>query len=241
MKSSSQLEQLRLAIHGVNAPFSCAGSFIPENTLALRLKDGTRFVVERADMFGTLVVCLPSLFWRGQLKLTQGGVVQKFDWGADISRQPQPSEIHWVGFFGDVEHQIEEVGSGARVTLTYLLRRADPSLPSRTLAAKDVAPAIQEAWRGLLADASFLPKGGLVGYPCCHLYHQDARFPVQQKPLNQQSMKMLKGRDQLVAAAALQAGLEVTFVPYLFENCIDETWQLESELHKRSFCSMAQR
>jgi hypothetical protein len=38
---------------------------------------------------------------------------------------------------------------------------------------------------------------------------------------------MLKGRDHLVAATALQAGLKVTFHPYMFENCADETWQLD--------------
>ncbi len=38
---------------------------------------------------------------------------------------------------------------------------------------------------------------------------------------------MLKGRDHLVAATALEAGLQVSFNPYMFENCADETWQLE--------------
>jgi len=38
---------------------------------------------------------------------------------------------------------------------------------------------------------------------------------------------MLKGRDHLVAATALEAGLSVTFNPYMFENCADETWQLD--------------
>jgi hypothetical protein len=38
---------------------------------------------------------------------------------------------------------------------------------------------------------------------------------------------MLKGRDQLVAATAVQAGLNVNFAPYLFETCVDETWQLD--------------
>lgn len=328
MKTAARLQQLRLAIHGISAPFSCAGSCVPKNPIALRLKNRKRFVIEKAedarkqesalqplidccqpatfgdnrrnrfdrrvrdavqlkaesgefavenfdpesagivdailremfppgsppvraelyalnlytpgghfaphkdtprgnDMFGTLVVCLPSIFCRGQLTLTQGGVVQQFDWGADISRQQQASQIHWAAFFGDVDHQIGWVSLGVRVTLTYLLRRADTSLPSRTLDTKDLAPAVQSALHGLLADASFLPKGGLVGYPCCHLYHQDARFQIQQKALNRRSVNMLKGRDQLVAAAALQAGLDVTFTPYLYENCVNETWQLD--------------
>src|ERR1700722_2776290 len=37
-----------------------------------------------ADMFGTLVVCLPSQFWKGELVLNHRGVVRKFDWGSAI-------------------------------------------------------------------------------------------------------------------------------------------------------------
>jgi hypothetical protein len=45
--------------------------------------------------------------------------------------------------------------------------------------------------------------------------------------ITQQTMTMLKGRDHLAAATALQFGLRVTFNPYMFENCADETWQLD--------------
>jgi hypothetical protein len=79
----------------------------------------------------------------------------------------------------------------------------------------------------LLADEEFLPKGGVLGYPCCHLYHQDARFQAKPVDINEESAAMLKGRDQLTARSALAAGLSVSFVPYLFENECDETWQLE--------------
>lgn len=92
---------------------------------------------------------------------------------------------------------------------------------------EDLAPRVQEAWHELLANRSFLPKGGILAYPCCHLYHRDARFQQKQSPITQQSVTMLKGRDHLLAAAALQVGLKVTFNPYMFETCADEIWQLE--------------
>jgi hypothetical protein len=38
---------------------------------------------------------------------------------------------------------------------------------------------------------------------------------------------MLKGRDHLVAATSIQAGLKISFNPYMFENCADEIWQLD--------------
>jgi hypothetical protein len=328
-KSEATLEQLRLAIHGVTAPFSCAGAFVPDKPVTLVLENKTRFEVRRAasayeqtrqlqpllqrckpapfgegkktrydrrvrdafqlhaedggitvenfdpesagilkeiqrelvphdpnpisaelyalnvytegghfaphkdtprgsDMFGTLVVCLPSQFRRGRLVLTHRGVVQKFDWGSAIEAQNDPNQLHWAAFYGDVDHQIEKVWFGARVTLTYLLRRgAGAAVHSREAAGEDQASRVREALRALLADPSFLPDGGTLGYPCCHLYHQDARFQQKQTSITQQSMTMLKGRDHLVAASALRARLKVTFSPYMFENCADETWQLK--------------
>jgi hypothetical protein len=179
------------------------------------------------DMFGTLVVCLPSQFAKGTLVLTHRGVVRKFDWANAVRTQKKPNQLHWVAFFSDVDHQIESIWRGARVTLTYLLRRGSGGAPARDAAGEDLAPRVQEAWRDLLADPTFLPKGGTLGYPCCHLYHQDARFQQRQRPISRQSVAVLKGRDHLIAATALQAGLKVTFHPYMFENCADETWQLD--------------
>jgi hypothetical protein len=324
----SPLEQLRLAIHGVTAPFSCEGTFVPDKPVTFVFRDKTRFEVVRAkdafkqtdgltpllnqckpapfgdgkktrydrhvrdalqlkaegkgfsienfdpesagilkairrklvphdpnpisaelytvnvytrdghfaphkdtprghDMLGTLAVCLPSRFENGKLVLSHRGVVRKFDWASAIAKQKTPHQLHWIAFFGDVDHEIERVWWGARVTLTYLLRRGAGGAPMRAGAGEDLAPQILEAWRALLADKRFLPRGGILGYPCCHLYHQDARFQRTQRPVDWQSSTLLKGRDQLVAATALQAGLQVSFNPYLFENCADETWQLE--------------
>jgi hypothetical protein len=326
-KVQSTLEKLRLAIHGVTAPFSCEGTCVPEMPVIIVFKDRTRFEVTRAkdafaqknelkpllehckpapfgdgkktrydrnvrdalqlkaerggfsiqgfdpesasilkkirhelvphdpnpiaaelytvnvytqgghfaphkdtprgqDMLGTLVVCLPSQFSSGRLVLSHRGVVQKYDWGSAIAKQKTPIQLHWVAFFGDVDHQIERIWSGARVTLTYLLRRGTSSAPPHDVVDEDLAPRIQEGWQALLADKSFLPKGGILGYPCCHLYHQDARLQRQQSSIDRQSLTMLKGRDHLLAATALQVGLKVTFNPYMFENCADETWQL---------------
>lgn len=327
-KAQTTLEDLRLAIHGVTSPFSCAGTFVPAKPVTLVFKDQTKFEVTRAgsdfdqenelkpllehckpapfgagkktrydrsvrdalqlkaenggftvenfdpeaagilkkiqralvpydpnpisaelytvnvytdgghfaphkdtprgsDMFGTLVVCLPSQFGNGKLVLSHRGVVQKYDWGEAIRVQKKPNQLHWAAFFGDVDHQIERIWFGARVTLTYLLRRGAGGAPPPETACEDLAPGVQEAWRALLADRSFLPKGGTLAYPCCHLYHQDARFQQSRLPITRESVTMLKGRDHLAAATALQARLKVTFNPYMFENCADETWQLD--------------
>jgi hypothetical protein len=327
-QAQTALENLRLAIHGVTAPFSCEGTYVPKQPIAFVFPKGGRFEVTRVehssdqkkelkpllerckpapfgdgnktrydrtvrdalqlkaergrfsiegfepgsagilkkvqrklvphdpnpisaelysvniytdrghfaphkdtprgnDMFGTLVVCLPSQFWGGKLVLSHRGVVKKYDWGPAIDKQKKPNQLHWAAFFGDVDHQIESLRGGARVTLTYLLRRGESSAPTRDVGDGDLASRIHEAWLALLADESFLPDGGTLGYPCCHLYHQDARFQTKQSPIDGQSSLMLKGRDHLVAATSLQAGLKVSFNPYMFENSADETWQLD--------------
>src|SRR5216684_907372 len=234
-KAQSTLEDLRLAIHGVTAPFSCEGTCVPEKPVTFVFRDQTRFEVARAknafeqkkelkpllehckpapfgdgkktrydrngrdalqlkaergvvsgeglepesagilkkiqrelvphdpnpisaelytvnvytdgghfaphkdtprgnDMFGTLVVCLPSQFRSGRLVLSHRGVVQKFDWGSAIEKQKTPNQLHWAAFFGDVDHQIERIWHGARVTLTYLLRRGASAAPARDVA-----------------------------------------------------------------------------------------------------------
>jgi hypothetical protein len=161
------------------------------------------------------------------LVLTHRGIVQKFDWARAIAAQKAANRLHWAAFFGDVDHEIERLWGGARVTLTYLLRRGAGGAPPREVPSEELAPRVGEAWRALLADSSFLPEGGTLAYPCCHLYHQDARFQQRQTRITRQSAPLLKGRDHLAAATALQARLKVTFVPYMFENCADETWQLK--------------
>jgi hypothetical protein len=179
-----------------------------------------------SDMLGTLVVCLPSQFSNGALVLKHQGVFQTFDWGEAIRQQAEPTRLHWAAFFGDVDHQIERVWGGLRVTLTYLLRRGTESAPLPVVAPEARPTLVQNKLRALLADHRFLPRGGTLAFPCSHLYHQDARFQRQQRPLSRRTVSPLKGRDYLVASAALAEGLAVTFYPYLIETCADETWQL---------------
>lgn len=220
-----QQQLLPLDSHPISAELYTANVYLKDGHFAPH-KDTPR----GEDMFGSLVVCLPSQFRGGALVLKHRGIVKKFHWEFRPGRDLPPNQLQWAAFFGDVDHQIERVWSGARVTLTYLLRRGagtgTDETASRSIADKNLAPKILEAWQAVLADQEFLPTGGILGYPCCHLYHQDARFQREQSSIDEKSSALLKGRDHLVAATALQAGLKVQFVPYLFEDSADETWQL---------------
>jgi hypothetical protein len=200
-------------------------------TLNIYARDG-HFVPHKdtprgSDMIGTLVVCLPSHFSNGALVVKHQGVLQMFDWDSAIEQQTEATRLHWAAFFGDVDHQIDRVWSGLRVTLTYLLRRGEESEPLPAVAPDTLPSLVQDKLHGLLADRRFLSKGGTLAFPCSHLYHQDARFQRQQPPLSRRTVTALKGRDHMVAAAALAEGLETTFCPYMIETCADETWQLE--------------
>ncbi len=198
--------------------YATGGHFVPH-------KDTPR----GGDMLGTLVVCLPSQFSNGAFVVKHHGIFQTYDWGRAIREQAEPTRIHWAAFFGDVDHQIEKVWGGLRVTLTYLIRRA-AGAGSETAPDHDrdtLNALVGQKLRALLNDRRFLTRGGTLAFPCSHLYHQDARFQRKQRPLSRQTVSALKGRDYAVAAAALGEGLEVTLCPYMIETCADEAWQLD--------------
>jgi hypothetical protein len=179
------------------------------------------------DMLGTLVVCLPAHFSNGAFVVKHHGVFQSYDWGDAIRDQVEPTRIHWAAFFGDVDHQIERVWGGLRVSLTYIIRRGADAGPDAVPDREAIDTLVQQKLRVMLDDRRFLAKGGTLAFPCSHLYHQDARFQHKQQPLTRQTVSALKGRDHEVAAAAMAAGLEVALYPYMIENCADETWQLD--------------
>jgi hypothetical protein len=198
--------------------YATGGHFVPH-------KDTPR----GSDMLGTLVVCLPAQFSNGAFVFKHHGVFQTYDWGHAIREQAEPTRIHWAAFFGDVDHQIERVWGGVRVTLTYLIRRGNNAVGSAVTdrGRGTLNTLVQQKLRVMLDDRRFLPRGGTLAFPCSHLYHQNARFQRKQRPLSRQTVSALKGRDHHVAAAAMATGLEVTLCPYMIETCADETWQLD--------------
>ena len=210
-------DALTAELYNLNV-YATGGHFVPH-------KDTPR----GSDMLGTLVVCLPSQFSNGAFVVKHHGVFQTYDWGHAIREQAEPTRIHWAAFFGDVDHQIERVWGGLRVTVTYLIRRGtntgSGAVPDRDRDALNTL--VQQKLRVLVDDRRFLASGGTLAFPCFHLYHQDARFQRKQRPLSRHTVSALKGRDYDVAAAAMAEGLEVTLYPYMIETCADETWQLK--------------
>ena len=137
-KAQSTLENLQLAIHGVTAPFSCEGTFVPDSPVTLIFKDRTRFEVIRAknafeqknELKPLLEHCKPAPFGDGkktrydrtvrdalQLKAEKGGFsIENFDpESAGILKQiqrelvphdPNPisAELYTVNVYTDGGH-----------------------------------------------------------------------------------------------------------------------------------------
>ncbi|KAJ5786982.1 hypothetical protein N7457_001972 [Penicillium paradoxum] len=76
----------------------------------------------------SLVVCLPSSFKGGRGIIQHEGREVKFDWSSHGA-----SEIQWVAFHSDSEHNIKTVIGSESITLTYNLyitKQVEPSISS---------------------------------------------------------------------------------------------------------------
>jgi len=71
------------------------------------------------DMIASLVIVFPTAHEGGSLILRQGEKELDFNSGQELSGSE--SKVAYVAFFSDTDHEVTEVTSGHRVTLTYNL------------------------------------------------------------------------------------------------------------------------
>ncbi|KAF7314776.1 Fe2OG dioxygenase domain-containing protein [Mycena kentingensis (nom. inval.)] len=167
------------------------------------------------DMIGSLVIVFPTQHAGGALTLAHGTQSWKFDSAADLAGKP--TSIAYVAFFSDVMHAVEEVTAGYRVTITYNLflaaRPAAGLAPSRlpSSAERECVAAL----RAILADKTFLPTGGLLGFGLTHQY-PIPRSPDDPAPLGRVT-RILKGSDARMHTAAAHVGLEAR-VRFLYDE-----------------------
>jgi hypothetical protein len=123
---------------------------------------------------------------------------------ADIV-SPQNSQAAFVAFFGDIEHEVSEVKSGYRVTLTYNLYFGDDksTIVSPTLLPVDDTEAkVKKSLIALLNNPNFLPGGGLLGFGLSHLY------PINPHTYLDKLGESLKGTDAAIKRACDSLSLE---------------------------------
>ncbi|KAK8149199.1 hypothetical protein G3M48_007849 [Beauveria asiatica] len=170
----------------------------------------------------------PSWAPRGQFKVRYKGGGTVFDWStpSDMSKAPH---IEWATFYSDCEHEVIEVPSGHRLTLTYNLYSVpgtrhlssrssilDPTrLPSHSAIEKFVSNdplsgkgLVFETLSYQFSDQSTLAQnaGGALGFWCSHAY---AYNDTRETPLPE----TLKGVDASVWESFRALGIEVKIAP----------------------------
>ena len=163
------------------------------------------------DMFGSLVVCLPTQFTGGALVTRHKGEEKVFDWSS--SPEDPLNVVCWAAFFSDVEHEILPVISGHRLTLTYNLYfvRESRIISTSTSDVDQFHTALKEA----LYAPHFLRNGGCLGFDCKHAYVFSSLNKTELLP------DLLKGADYAVFSAAKSLGLKVSVKPFMegAEHC----------------------
>ncbi|KAF7300601.1 Fe2OG dioxygenase domain-containing protein [Mycena chlorophos] len=160
------------------------------------------------EMIGSLVIVLPTKHDGGALSLSHGKQACTFDSAADLAEKK--TSIAYVAFFSDVMHAVEKVTSGYRVTLTYNLYLVDRPhsrlVPARQPSTAEAA--CEAALRALVADPTFLRRGGILGFGLTHQY------PIPRGPKDPQTLKhvlgILKGADARMYGVASRVGLQAT-------------------------------
>ena len=148
-----------------------------------------------ADMFGSLVVCLPSKFTGGALVTQHQDRQVTFDW----------SSTQWAAFYSDVKHEVLPVTSGHRITLTYNLYHAPAATPLSSALNVTTHPFYQEL-KAALQNPHFMRKGGTLGFFCQHEYTGISTDLEGFSPF-------LKREDALVHKIAKSFGLSLSLKP----------------------------
>ena len=171
------------------------------------------------NMFGSLVVCLPSQFSGGALVTRHNGQEITYDWSSPGDNPVQ--KVQWAAFYSDVEHEILTVTKGHRVTLTYNLYHCEgPSLELDMT----TSPFYNDL-KAALDHPHFLRNGGTLGLACQHMYV----FDEPNEPLANLSL-LLKGSDRTVVLAAKSLDLTVQVRPmYDFRWDYDESYEAANE------------
>ncbi|KAL8830788.1 MAG: hypothetical protein Q9170_005571 [Blastenia crenularia] len=153
--------------------------------------------------FGSLVVCLPCQHEGGILRIKHRGQTADFDWA-----NADPRSIHWAAFYGDCEHEVLEVTSGHRVTLTYNLFYSGTNDLNHGVHIPYQLP-LYPIVRDMLQEPTFMQKGGLLGFFCHHQYahaHDSGRKSLPHA---------FKGVDLAVYSVFRSLGLKVGLHPVI--------------------------
>jgi hypothetical protein len=124
-------------------------------------------------MFGSLVVVFPTPHTGGSLLFRHRGNEYTFDSAKAVANVSNDApHVAFAAFFSDVEHEVAEVTSGYRVTLTYNLYHSasGPSDSVEIQNDKEIELSLQNALASLLSKPDFLRKGGRLAFDLSYEY-----------------------------------------------------------------------
>lgn len=155
-------------------------------------------------MFATLSLLLPCSYTGGELTVSFNH--KKLVLGRPPTDDDEASELRWIAFYCDVEHQVAPVQSGLRIALTFNVAYTPPRQKERGVMKSDDAPRApseDDQGRRLRRLARALERWVQTLHPpvlVLPLAHQYSRANGQ--------LANLKGQDRAVYQA-LQAAVEI--------------------------------
>jgi len=151
------------------------------------------------DMFGSLVVILPTLHEGGQFILHQGEKEWTIDFTDKLATATEPS-VCFIAFLGDIEHEALPVMSGYWMTLMYNLYHK-PLHPGTSLIPTPFQLKLKQVLVDLVNDKSKLPKGSYLGFGLIYKYAHTGH------KLLKLLLGQLKGIDCMLANVCDKLGL----------------------------------
>ncbi|KAF0320413.1 hypothetical protein GQ607_012339 [Colletotrichum asianum] len=117
---------------------------------------------------GSLVVCLPMKHEGGELAVRHNEITHSFDW-AENSEKPS---IQWAAFYSDCEHEVFEVKSGHRITLTYNLyaTAGNGALAGQTSSFNPTMLPLCQEIKAMVTSTKFQAKSRLLGIYSTYAY-----------------------------------------------------------------------
>ncbi|KAF8692602.1 hypothetical protein AX14_002451, partial [Amanita brunnescens Koide BX004] len=155
-------------------------------------------------MFGSLVIFYPTFHQGGMLHIRKDEKEWTFDSGA-LAEHEVP-HIGYVALYSDVEHEVDLVKSGYRVSIAYNLYYED-DLTKHPTSLSPSALNFKNTLQGFLDDPNFLPDGGWLGFGL------EYQYPL---PIDAEDVKLdavsrnLKGSDAEVMQVATQLALDAS-------------------------------
>ncbi|GAB7332510.1 hypothetical protein MBLNU13_g04301t2 [Cladosporium sp. NU13] len=124
---------------------------------------------------GSLVVSLPSPHEGSHLTVSNTGAGSRsviFDWSTTGDAAFAPGEIRWAAFYSNYEHEVHEVTSSHRVTLTYnlYLTRGVGHLAGASSAPDPTQLPLYGGLQTSLDNPGFLRHGRILAMYLAHFY-----------------------------------------------------------------------